>query len=216
MGLVSGAVALAAPKGERLHRLAGNVFFISMIVMSTMAAYLGATIPGQQANVAGGILCFYLITTAWLTVRREDGRIGAFERFAVVVPAAIAGLTVIAGFAMMKDHGRPAGGPPSPAVLFIFAFFAALMAATDIKVIVQGGISGVPRVARHLWRMCLGFFVATGSFFLGKQQDMPEFVRGSPVLVALAFAPFAFMIFWLVRVRLTNWFKSTAAAAASQ
>jgi ABC-type uncharacterized transport system permease subunit len=30
---------------------------------------------------------------------------------------------------------------------------------------------------------------------------MPEAVRGSPVLFALAFAPFAAMVFWLMSVR---------------
>ena len=30
-GLVSGAAAMVFPKGERLHRAAGNVFFLSLI-----------------------------------------------------------------------------------------------------------------------------------------------------------------------------------------
>ena len=49
--------------------------------------------------------------------------------------------------------------------------------------------------------MCFAFFIATGSFFLGQQDVLPAAVRGSPVLFVLAFAPFAVMAFWLVRVR---------------
>ena len=49
--------------------------------------------------------------------------------------------------------------------------------------------------------MCFAFFIATGSFFLGQQKVMPAAVRGSPVLFVLAFAPFAVMLFWLVRLR---------------
>jgi hypothetical protein len=56
--------------------------------------------------------------------------------------------------------------------------------------------------------MCFAFFIATGSFFLGQQKVMPKIVHGSPVLFVLAFAPFAVMLFWLIRVRLTNWFKA--------
>jgi hypothetical protein len=36
---------------------------------------------------------------------------------------------------------------------------------------------------------------------------MPAAVRGSPVLLALAFAPFAVMLFWLVRLRLGPLFR---------
>jgi hypothetical protein len=49
--------------------------------------------------------------------------------------------------------------------------------------------------------MCFAFFIATGSFFLGQQKVMPVAVRDSPILFVLAFAPFAVMLFWLVRVR---------------
>jgi hypothetical protein len=49
--------------------------------------------------------------------------------------------------------------------------------------------------------MCFAFFIATGSFFLGQQDVLPRAVRGSPILFLLAFAPFAIMAFWLVRLR---------------
>jgi hypothetical protein len=57
------------------------------------------------------------------------------------------------------------------------------------------------RISRHLWRMCFAFFIATGSFFLGQQDVLPKAVRGSAILFVLAFAPFAVMPFWLVRLR---------------
>ena len=60
------------------------------------------------------------------------------------------------------------------------------------------------RISRHLWRTCVAFFIATGSFFLGQQDALPTAVRGSPVLFVLAFAPFALMLFWLVRVRFSK------------
>ncbi len=41
VGLVSGAAALSAGKGSRPHRAAGNVFFISMLIMSA-----GGFVPG--------------------------------------------------------------------------------------------------------------------------------------------------------------------------
>ena len=49
--------------------------------------------------------------------------------------------------------------------------------------------------------MCVAFFIATGSFFIGQQDILPAAVRGSPWLFLLGFAPFALMAFWLVRLR---------------
>jgi hypothetical protein len=61
--------------------------------------------------------------------------------------------------------------------------------------------------------MCVAFFIATGSFFLGQQDVMPQVVRGSPILFVLAFAPFAVMAFWLVRLRLGKAFRPIPAAS---
>ena len=69
----------------------------------------------------------------------------------------------------------------------------------------RGGIAGVARVARHLWRMCFAFFVASGSLFLGQPQVFPKVLRSSPLLIGLALAPLAFLIFWMIRVRLPRW-----------
>jgi hypothetical protein len=39
----------------------------------------------------------------------------------------------------------------------------------------SGRISDRQRITRHLWRMCFGLFIATGSFFLGQQAVFPRF-----------------------------------------
>jgi hypothetical protein len=93
---------------------------------------------------------------------------------------------------------------------FVFASFAAFAAALDLKLILRGGISGPQRIARHLWRMCFALFFAAAFFFLGQQQVLPKFMRGSPIPVVLALAPIVLMIFWLFRVRFSKRFKSGA------
>jgi hypothetical protein len=50
--------------------------------------------------------------------------------------------------------------------------------------------------------MCFGLFVATGSFFLGQMNFVPEPVRNLPLLLVLAFAPILFLICWMWRVRI--------------
>jgi uncharacterized membrane protein len=85
IGLVSGTVAVFAQKGGRLHRTAGTVFFVSMLVMAVFAAWLAVAIPDQIVNLFIATFAFYLVATAWLTVRHKEGTIGAAERIALIV-----------------------------------------------------------------------------------------------------------------------------------
>jgi hypothetical protein len=71
----------------------------------------------------------------------------------------------------------------------------------------RGGVYGAPRIVRHLWRMCFGLFIATGSLFLGQQQVFPAFLRKTNVLFVPALLPLLSLIFWLFRVRFTNAYK---------
>src|SRR5262249_5377507 len=95
-----------------------------------------------------------------------------------------------------------------PQAFYAFMVAGSLGAVGDLNVVLRGGLTGAARIARHLWRMCFALFIGTGSLFFGQQQLFPEALRGSPILLVLGFAPLAFMIFWLVRVRFTNWFKN--------
>ena len=70
-----------------------------------------------------------------------------------------------------------------------------------LRAISAGGLRGSRRLARHLWQMCFGLFVATGSFFLGQMKFIPEPVRIVPLLLVLAFAPILFLFYWMWRVR---------------
>jgi hypothetical protein len=91
-----------------------------------------------------------------------------------------------------------------PFALFAVGGICLLAGLSDLKYIFRGKLSATQRISRHLWRMCFALFIATGSFFLGQQDVMPQAVRGSPILFVLAFAPFALMLFWLARVRFSR------------
>ena len=81
VGIVSGAVALLARKGDQLHRMAGKIFFVSMLIMATIGAGASPFLPvPQMANVAAGTLTLYLVASSWVTIRRKDGGIGRFEK----------------------------------------------------------------------------------------------------------------------------------------
>jgi hypothetical protein len=209
LAILSGAAAVSVRKGGRAHRASGTVFFLSVLSMSAAGAYLA--VP-QKAIVTVAIFTFYLVATAWVTVRRKEGTVGLFEKLAFLVALGAAAILLVLGLqAAMSPTGRLDGAPPLR--YFVFASFAAIAAAGDLNVIVRGGVTGAQRIARHLWRMCFALFFATSFFFLGQQKVMPAFMHGSPILFVPALAPLVLMIFWLVRVRRINGFKHQPTAS---
>lgn len=212
IAILAGAGALAVRKGERLHRAFGSAFVAAMLVMCVFAT--GLSVLRQPGTIIGGIFTFYLVVTARTTVRRAEGRVGRLERIAFIVGAACAAGELTLGLlASRSPTGRFWGYPA--ALYFSFGTIAALAAMGDLRLLLRGGVAGGARIARHVWRMCLALFMATGSFFLGQQKVMPAFLHGSPVLVVLGIAPLAVMLFWLVRLRSTGVENLSAEEAAA-
>ena len=213
VGLVSGTVAVIARKGGRLHRKAGTVFVISMVVMAVFGCYLGFVMPDQRVNVFISIFALYLILTAWLAIRRNDGAIGLCEKIALLVgiclcaPFAILSFQLALGMTPLFKSAVPFKGPVLIA-LYGFTAVLAIAAIGDARVVLAGGISGVSRISRHLWRMCLGLTLAAGSGFTnGFARLLP-----GPYHVPLAFflpqfIPLGLLVFWMIRVRTTGWFR---------
>lgn len=200
VSIVAGAIALSVAKGGRLHKQSGSLFTWAMVVLGLTAAGIGAY-ESRPSQVFGGLLAAYLVFSAMTTVKPLPG-IG--RRFAValaVLVFACAGANLYAGVTewldpMVKVVGRPRVVPP-----LIGGTVFLLAAIGDLRAIRSGGLRGARRLARHLWRMCFGLFVATGSFFLGQMKFIPEPVRIVPVLLVLAFAPILFLLYWMWRVR---------------
>ena len=208
--LASGAVALLSRKGERLHRAAGTVFFASMLLVAVIGGVVAPFLPQRIASIAGA-LAFYLVASAWLTVRRPEGRAGRTEVAALVFALGVAaGGFILGRMAQLSPGGELEGLPYQPA--YVFAALAALGAAFDVKVVLAGGISGRRRIARHVWRMCVALLIATLSF-TGQPRAFPPEWRGSPWLFAPIVVVLALSIFWLVRARFTRAFEPAAAEA---
>ena len=194
IAILAGIAAVAARKGSRLHANAGTWFAVSMLLLGVTATIL-ARMKAEPESGLGGILTCYFVATSWVTARRRDGTTGKFEIVACLL-ALGTGATIAWG-GLMGAATTPAGRGP----VFAIAAICLLAGLLDLNVVLRGKMTAAQRLSRHLWRMCFAFFIATGSFFLGQQDVMPISVRGSPILFVLAFAPFAVMLFWLVRLR---------------
>jgi len=202
VGILSGSAALLLRKGARWHRLAGNVFFVSMLTMSAIGAIVSPLLPAPS-NSVGGVFAFYLVLTGWMAVRRKTVGIGGFEIGALFIAlAAVAGGVFFGLQAVNSPTGMVDGLPPQPS--FALASVAALAAALDVSVILRGGVSGAQRLQRHLWRLCVALFFADASLFLGQPKVFPASLRGSPIMFLPEIMALGLMVFWLFRVGLMN------------
>jgi hypothetical protein len=210
LGLVSGTVAVLARKGGRLHRRAGTVFFGAMLVMATFAAYLAVAMPGQLVNLFIAIFTAYLLASAWMTVRRRAA--GLAERIALGVALVLCAPFAALSFQLatgMTPYIKSATPFEGPVLIAIYSFTAVLAIAVvgDARLVLAGGVTGAARIARHLWRMCLGLMLAAGSAFT---NGLPRLLPASVHLpLAVLFVPqllvLSLLIFWMIRVRFTAW-----------
>jgi hypothetical protein len=205
IGLVSGFIAVFAVKGMRLHRKSGIVFVYSMVVLGLTGAVLGV-IKNEPGNVVAGALACYFVVTAFLTVRQGSTDLRSLAAVAMLVALAISGLLFHrAALAFNTPAGHINGVPWG--MSFFMGFVILLAAAGDLRVLLRGPLQGSLRIARHLWRMCFALFVASGSFFLGQAQVFPKPMRIYPLLAIPALLPLVLLLYWLARVRFTQWYR---------
>jgi uncharacterized membrane protein len=202
LGVATGAAALLLRKGSGPHRVAGTVFVLAMLFMAASAAVLAA-LKSEAGLATGALMTMYFITTAWVAGRRKDGVTGAFEIVAFVAALALAASLAMGAYALATGAVK-APNPVFPYVLYGISSAMALAAAGDLNVILRRGIAGAQRIARHLWRMCLGLFIAVGSFAAQGAKALPAGVGLSVLLASMALILGA-LLYWLARVLLTNW-----------
>jgi uncharacterized membrane protein len=210
LALVFGYIALYAAKGATLHRKSGILFVYAIVTLSLSGALMDALNTGRiSINVVAGLLTFYFVTTALLTVRRPQGFLW-IDRAAVLFVLTVSVLAFSAGFALLS-RGRPETVPS-----FIFGIVGMLAAAGDIRMIRGRGIQGPRRLARHLWRMCFAMWVAAASFFWGPPGRVPEVIRIPALQAAAVLVPVVAMLYWLWRVRIRQNFRGVVRISGSQ
>jgi hypothetical protein len=205
IAIVSGFVALFVLKGARLHRKSGMIFVCAMLVMSLSGAVMAVGHAGAAMNIPAGLVTAYLVTTALLTVRPPSAGSRRVERGAMLAAFALSLACVVSAFV---SAGRGNAGFVAP--LLIFGAVVLSAGIGDRRMLRAGGLQGSARLKRHLWRMCVGLFIAAGSFFLGPVRRIPEPLR-IPALRLIPLVALVTMAYWLWRYRR----KETRTALAS-
>jgi uncharacterized membrane protein len=205
LALVFGYVALFAAKGGTLHRKSGLFFVAAMVTMALSGALMEALKTSlTSVNVVAGLITFYFVTTALLTVRPRIQASSWIDRAGVVLALSVSVLAFIAGVDL-AGRGRPEAAPS-----FIFGIVGLLGAAGDIRMIRARGIQGPRRITRHLWRMCFAMWVAAASFFWGPPNRVPEVIRIPALQAAAVLVPVFAMLYWLWRVRIRKSLRGLA------
>jgi uncharacterized membrane protein len=197
LGLISGAVALYALKGSKLHRKSGMIFVYTMLIMSATGALLAA-LKTEKLNVFVGLLTFYMVITALFTVIRPAQGFNWIDFAVMLFGLTVTVFGVMCGFEALNSSSGEIDGVP-PAVPFIFGTLGLLAVLGDARIMLRG-IHGAHRIARHLWRMCFALWIAVGSLFLGQPQVFPQPIRKFPFLVIPPLLMLLVTLYWLVRI----------------
>ncbi|MBM3762593.1 MAG: hypothetical protein FJW36_20390 [Acidobacteria bacterium] len=199
--LASGYCALWAAKGAKLHSRSGLLFVGSMWVMSLTGAWI-AFWNGPFTSLIAGLLTFYFVATALLTVRPHPNWID---------PVGSVLATVVSMLAFAAGQKSWTAGKPEAIPMFSFGLMGRIAVAGDIRLLHAGSIDGRSRIARHLWRMCLGLLIAAASFFLGPQRRVPELIRIPTLLPIPVLIPLVVMLYWFLRLKFNNSGATTGA-----
>ena len=206
IGLASGAVALYAAKGAKLHRKSGMIFVYAMLVVAITGTVMGALIS-EMAAVLPGMLSFYLVLTSLLTVRRPVVLKFPWIDLGVTFVGLIVGIASVR-LGLEASSGATGGTEGGLAFMyFLFGMVALLAVLGDVRAILAKGIQGAHRIARHLWRMCFALLLASISLFVGQSQVFPEPLRNSGLLPIPVLLVLLLMFYWLVRVLFTQWYR---------
>jgi uncharacterized membrane protein len=196
--LLGGYAALFARKGGVLHRRAGALFVWAMIVMGFSASMLARAEGDGWLSGRGlsGLMLTYLVISAVATVRDPDTVPRWLHPALMVVGLGLGALVTTAAIlqvsGMIPRHGVPV-------VTLIYGVILLLAGLGDVRLQLRGPLAGRARVKRHMWRMCFAMFNATGSFFLGQADEIPEPLRIWPILILLAVLPLLAMLYYFVR-----------------
>lgn len=196
VALLAGAIALASRKGARMHRRAGSLFVLTMLVMSASGAAL-ALFEQNALSTGAGLLAFYLVLTGHWTVRRP-ALTAAWVDAGLALAATGTGVFLLWNGTQAVAH--EGGGAAAP--FLVFGSVAIMAAALDAQMLLRRAPQGLHRIARHLWRLCFAMLMATTSFFLGQADVFPAPVRNFALLSLPVLAVLGSLLYWLGRLLL--------------
>lgn len=199
LGILSGIVASISKKGSVLHIRAGRVFFWSMSVCYLIGAVVSPFLDTQQStNFVASILALYLLLSGVSAAQRRQFVAGGREKTGLVIAVLITGVgAVFMYLAAQSPDGSVDGSPPQAYVLFILAGSIGII--EEVRTIYLKKLTQNARIVRHLWRMSMSFFIASGSAFFGQAQFFPSWFNESLLPLLLGFFPLVVLLIYVAK-----------------
>jgi hypothetical protein len=200
LGFIGGYVALYSTKGASLHRKAGMAFVVAMVSTAVFGMAIAVVRDVAPAiNMPAGALTAYLAFTALTTVRPGAGS-RPLDVTMLLIALGVTAIMLPFGFEALANGGKRNGMPAFP--FFLFGVIGALAVIGDLRVLRSGPLTGAPRLARHLWRMCMSLFIAAISFTVQLRKMVPKVLGIPGALYAIPIVlVLGTMIYWLWRMR---------------
>lgn len=204
LAVAAGATALIAPKGRPVHIHAGRIFVVAMGLTSAVGAALGLVrVETFYITFHAGVLALCLLASGWLAARARSGVLGPGSGIIGAVNLINVVSLVVIGVLAARSEQSFRGFPAED--YLVLGGMGLVAAGGDATLLWRSHLGKRRRIARHLWRMCLGFFIAAGSAFTGPgAAAFSEAVRQSGVLALPELAILLLMVFWLARTLLSR------------
>lgn len=202
IAIIAGFTAFAARKGQAIHRAAGGVFVVSMVLLAASGVWLSIA-REILFTVFLSLVALHAVATGWasatlaapfgkVTTKASPGLSGA-----IVLGAAYGGLQAAAAPGGMLNN-------LPPGAFYAIAGISLVLFVSDCVFALAEDPSEQRRLTRHLWRMGFSFFLATGIFFFGNSHVLPEMLRTPAVLSAPVIAVALWTLFYAFRTRVSK------------
>lgn len=180
--VVAGFTSLLAKKGSGIHKLAGHVYVIAMVMLCLSGFYLSYARELQFTFLLSA-LSLYLVVTGWLAVNQKFLHSTIKGRLEAICSALLC-LTclVLSAFGIGLNWSYPSTEPPYEAYAFI-GLCTGFFVYGDMKQLRSGVHEKTSQIKRHLTRVGSSMLIATIVFFLGNNHVLPESFRTVPILL---------------------------------
>jgi uncharacterized membrane protein len=91
--LLTGFISIATEKGKKVHRKAGKVFFVAMILVA-ISAFVISIVKSNSFLLAIGIFSFYLNYFGYRALKNRNAKFKWFDWLVIAVSAATSGYMI--------------------------------------------------------------------------------------------------------------------------
>lgn len=195
--LFAGVAAFLVRKGSNLHRGAGRVFVVCMLLLCASGLYMSLA-RSILFTAFLALLAGHAVTTGWLAAARITGRAEwiAASVIGLVATACIGSGLLVGGLPTGELNGLP------PVAFYSLGGVSLWIAGIDVLALRRGPANDRQRLTRHVWRMGFALFIASFIFFFGNNTVLPPVLRSPIALLAPVLTVIGLTLYSSIRARL--------------